>query len=74
MSEEDDKLIEKIDFNSIFDLKLSEKGYSEKLHELLDTSGLGIVAKRKLLRQKIQEFKDEKRRPHHELEDKKEFY
>ena len=70
---EDEKLIELIDFDSIFDLKLSEKEYAEKLHELLDTSGLGIVAKRKLLRQKLQEFKDEKRRPHHELEEK-EYY
>lgn len=71
---DDDQLIEKIDFDSIFDLKLSEKEYAEKLHELLDTSGLGIVAKRKLLRQKLQEFKDEKRRPHHELDEDKEFY
>lgn len=71
---DDDQLIEKIDFNSIFDLKLSEKEYAEKLHALLDISGLGIVAKRKLLRQKMQEFKDEKRRPHHELEKEKEFY
>ena len=71
---EDEKLIELIDFDSIFDLKLSEKEYAEKLHELLDTSGLGIVAKRKLLRQKLQEFKDEKRRPHHELEEEKKFY
>ena len=71
---EDDKLIEKIDFDSIFDLKLSEKEYAEKLHELLDASGLGIVAKRKLLRQKLQEFKDKKRRPHHELDEKREFY
>ena len=70
--EEDELLIEKIDFDSIFDLKLSEKEYAEKLHALLDTSGLGIVAKRKLLRQKLQEFKDEKRRPHHIEE--KEFY
>lgn len=70
--DEDELLIEKIDFDSIFDLKLSEKEYAEKLHALLDTSGLGIVAKRKLLRQKLQEFKDEKRRPHHIEE--KEFY
>jgi hypothetical protein len=70
--DEDELLIEKIDFDSIFDLKLSEKEYAEKLHTLLDTSGLGIVAKRKLLRQKLQEFKDEKRRPHHIEE--KEFY
>lgn len=72
--DEDDQLIEMIDFESIFDLKLSEKEYAEKLHTLLDTSGLGIVAKRKVLRQKLQEFKDEKRRPHHELEEDKEFY
>jgi hypothetical protein len=72
--DEDDQLIEMIDFESIFDLKLSEKEYGEKLHALLDTSGLGIVAKRKVLRQKLQEFKDEKRRPHHELEEEKEYY
>ena len=71
---EDEKLAEKIDFNSIFDLKLSVEEYIEKLQELLDNSGLGIVEKRKLFRQKTQEFKDEKRKPHHEIEENKKYY
>lgn len=73
MSDEE-KLAQKVDFNSIFDLTLSVDDYTEKLNDLLDTSGLGIVEKRKLFRQKVQEFKDEKRKPHHELEDDKRFY
>ena len=73
MSDEE-KLAQKVDFNSIFDLSLSVDEYTEKLNDLLDTSGLGIVEKRKLFRQKVQEFKDEKRKPHHELEDDKRFY
>lgn len=73
MSDEE-KLAQKVDFNSIFDLTLSVDDYTEKLNDLLDTSGLGIVEKRKLFRQKVQEFKDEKRKPHHELEDGKRFY
>ncbi|TFG25220.1 MAG: hypothetical protein EU532_11890 [Promethearchaeota archaeon] len=71
---EDEKLAEKIDFDSIFDLKLSVQEYSEKLQELLDNSGLGIVEKRKLFRQKTQEFKDEKRKPHHEIEEGQKYY
>ncbi len=73
MSDEE-KLAQKVDFDSIFDLTLSVEEYGEKLQELLDTSGLGIVEKRKLFRQKVQEFKDEKRRPHHELEEDKKYY
>ena len=73
MSDEE-KLAQKVDFNSIFDLTLSVDDYTEKLNDLLDTSGLGIVEKRKLFRQKVQEFKDEKRKPHHELDDDKRFY
>ena len=74
MMSEDEKLAEKIDFDSIFDLKLSIEEYSEKLQELLDKSELGIVEKRKLFRQKTQEFKDEKRKPHHEIENDKKYY
>jgi len=73
MSDEE-KLAQKVDFNSIFDLTLSVDEYTEKLNDLLDTSGLGIVEKRKLFRQKVQEFKDEKRKPHHELEDNRRYY
>ena len=71
---DDEKLAETIDFDSIFDLNLSVEEYTEKLQNLLDESQVGIVQKRKLLRQKVQEFKDEKRRPHHELEEDKKFY
>lgn len=73
MSDEE-KLAEKVDFDSIFDLNLSVDEYSEKLQDLLDNSGLGIVEKRKQFRQKVQEFKDEKRRPHHEIGEDKKFY
>ncbi len=73
MSDEE-KLAQKVDFNSIFDLTLSADEYTEKLNDLLDTSGLGIVEKRKLFRQKVQEFKDEKRKPHHDIEDDKRYY
>ncbi len=71
---DEEKLAQKVDFDSIFDLNLSVDEYSEKLQDLLDNSGLGIVEKRKQFRQKVQEFKDEKRRPHHELEEEKKFY
>jgi hypothetical protein len=71
---DEEKLAQKVDFDSIFDLNLSVEEYSEKLQDLLDNSGLGIVEKRKQFRQKVQEFKDEKRRPHHELEEDKKFY
>ena len=71
---DEEKLAQMVDYDSIFDLTLSVDEYSEKLQELLDNSGLGIVEKRKQFRQKVQEFKDEKRRPHHELEDDKKYY
>jgi hypothetical protein len=69
--DEEEKLAEKIDFKSIFDLKLSLETYSKKLDELLKNSGLGAVEKLKLFRRKVQEFKDEKRKPHHELDENK---
>lgn len=71
---DEEKLAQKVDFNSIFDLTLSVEEFSEKLQDLLDNSGLGIVEKRKQFRQKVQEFKDEKRKPHHELEHDKKYY
>jgi ElaB/YqjD/DUF883 family membrane-anchored ribosome-binding protein len=69
--ENEKNLAEKVDFNSIFDLKLSLEAYTKKLDELLKNSGLGAVEKLKLFRQKVQEFKDEKRKPHHELNENK---
>ena len=71
---DEERLAQKVDFDSIFNLNLSVEEYSEKLQDLLDDSGLGIVEKRKQFRQKVQEFKDEKRKPHHELEEEKKFY
>ncbi len=52
-----------VDFDSIFDKNLDVGEYQEKLEELLRKSRIGIVEKRKLIRQKVQEFKDAKRKP-----------
>ena len=52
-----------VDFDSIFDKNLDVGEYTEKLEELLRKSRIGIVEKRKLIRQKVQEFKDAKRKP-----------
>ena len=50
-----------IDYDSIWDLCLEVSDYQEKLEELLKTSRIRLVEKRKLIRQKVQEFKDAKR-------------
>lgn len=60
---DDEKLSEKVDFDSIFDLELDVKEYTEKLEELLNGYHLGMVERMKIIRQKIQAFKDAKRRP-----------
>ncbi|MBD3254350.1 MAG: hypothetical protein GF383_04615 [Candidatus Lokiarchaeota archaeon] len=58
----DKKLSKTIDYESIFDIELSIEEYSEKLEDLLKHSRIGIVEQRKILRQKVQEFKDKKKR------------
>ena len=56
------KLSDKIDYDSIFDLNLSPEEYMEKLDELMKKNRISIVERRKILRQKTQEFKNKKYR------------
>jgi hypothetical protein len=57
------KMSEKnIDFESIFDKDLSLEEYKDKLRALLRENGVGIVDRRKIIRQKVQEFRDRTRR------------
>jgi len=57
------KMSEKnIDFESIFDKDLSLEDYKDKLRALLREHGVGIVDRRKIMRQKVQEFRDRTRR------------
>ncbi len=53
-------MLEKIDYNSIFDLSLSTDEYMEKLDDLLKHNRVSIVERRTILRQKTQEFKDKR--------------
>ena len=50
-----------IDYDSVFDTNLSVDEYTEKLDEMLKKNRVGIVERRKIIRQKVQEFKDAKR-------------
>ena len=50
-----------IDYDSVFDTKLSVDEYTEKLDDMLKKNRVGIVERRKIIRQKVQEFKDAKR-------------
>jgi len=52
-----------IPYDTIMDLNLSVDEYSEKLEALLRENRISIVERRKITRQKVQEFKDEKRKP-----------
>jgi len=52
-----------IPYDTIMDLNLSVDEYSEKLEALLRENRVSIVERRKITRQKVQEFKDEKRKP-----------
>jgi len=47
-----------IDYDSILDTSLSVEEYSEKLDELLKKNRVGIVERRKIIRQKVQEFRE----------------
>ncbi len=51
-----------IDYESIFDETLSLEDYIEKLRTLLREHRVGIVDRRKIIRQKSQEFKDRTRK------------
>ena len=47
-----------IDYDSILDTSLSVEEYSEKLDDLLKKNRVGIVERRKIIRQKVQEFRE----------------
>ena len=47
-----------IDYDSILDTSLSVEEYTEKLDDLLKKNRVGIVERRKIIRQKVQEFRE----------------
>ncbi len=55
----DDK---EIDFSSLFDLNLEEDEFREKLEQELAKTNLSIIEKRTIIRTKVQEFRNEKRK------------
>jgi hypothetical protein len=50
-----------INFDSVFDLDKSPEEYTEDLRSLLKENRVSIVERRKIIRQKTQEFKDKLR-------------
>lgn len=57
--EDDDPL--DINLDAIWDLKLSEEEFREKLEKLLTNKGVGLVQRRNIARNKVQEFIEFKR-------------
>ncbi|MHA1756661.1 MAG: hypothetical protein ACTSVV_07825 [Promethearchaeota archaeon] len=55
----DDK---EIDFSSLFDLNLEEDEFRERLEQELAKTNLSIIEKRTIIRTKVQEFRNEKRK------------
>ena len=47
-----------IDYDSIMDKNLTLEEFTEKLEELLRQNRVGIVERRKIMRQKTQEFRE----------------
>ena len=47
-----------IDYDSILDTSLTVEEYTEKLDDLLKKNRVGIVERRKIIRQKVQEFRE----------------
>ena len=47
-----------IDYDSVLDTNLSVDEYTEKLDEMLKKNRVGIVERRKIIRQKVQEFRE----------------
>jgi len=50
-----------IDYDSLLDTNLSVDDYTEKLDDMLKKNRVGIVERRKIIRQKVQEFREMKR-------------
>lgn len=51
-----------IDFSSLFDLNLEEDEFRERLEQELAKTNLSIIEKRTIIRTKVQEFRNEKRK------------
>lgn len=51
-----------IDFSVIFDINLEIEEYRQRLEKLLNQSDMGIIKKRNIIRQKVQDFQILKRR------------
>ncbi len=47
-----------IDYDSVLDTNLSVEEYTEKLDDMLKKNRVGIVERRKIIRQKVQEFRE----------------
>ena len=60
MSEEK-KLSDYTNYDAIFDPKLSVEQYTENLEELLKEARVGVVERRSIIRQKVQEFREKTR-------------
>ena len=51
-----------IDYDSVYDENLSVEEYTEKLDDMLKKNRVGIVERRKIIRQKVQEFREKTRK------------
>ncbi|MFX1257282.1 MAG: hypothetical protein ACFFAN_05460 [Promethearchaeota archaeon] len=52
---------QKIDYESIYDPSLNVEVYIEKLEDLLRKARISIIERRKIMRQKAQEFRERTR-------------
>jgi len=62
IKEEKVKEQDEFSIDSIWDLNLDEEKFREKLEKLLDEKGVGTIQKRNIMRIKVQEFLNEKRK------------
>ena len=58
---EEKKLSDYVDYDAVFDPNLTVEEYTEKLDEALIEAGVGMVERRMIIRQKVQEFRDKVR-------------
>jgi len=55
---------QELNFDSIFDLTLDIEEYREKLEKMVNKTRLGLIEKTNLIRSKMQEFREKKRKRH----------
>jgi len=58
---EEKKLSDHINYDAVFDPKLSVEQYTEKLEALLKEAHVGVVERKSIIRQKVQEFREKTR-------------